>query len=295
VLVVLAAIWGASFLFIKVALRDVGPLAVVGMRLGLGAVGIGGWLLLRRGVDGIRDLVRGVRPADAAVLAITASAIPFLLIAWAETRITSSLAGILNASLPLLTALLAYRVDPVNRIRGWRAGGLMVGFGGVALVAGTDVGGSALGVAAMLGAALSYAVSAHFAKQRFAHVEPVGVALVQTLTSASIMVPLAVLLDRPAHVPGAAALGSLLALGLGGTALAWCLYYWLVANAGPQHAVAVTYLVPIGAVIYGSLLLDEHIGVATLVGMLVIIAGEVLVATPARRRATAEPLPETVS
>ena len=295
VLVMLAAIWGASFLFIKVALRDVSPLAVVGTRLALGAVGITGWLLLRRGPAATRELLRGVRLPDALVLAVTASAVPFMLIAWAETRITSSLAGILNATVPLFTAALAYRVDPRNRIRGWRALGLLIGCAGVALVAGTDVGGSALGVVAMLGAGLCYAISTHFAKHRFDHVEPVGVALVQTVTSAAIMVPLALLLARPERAPTADAIWSLLALGLGGTALAWCLYYWLVAKAGPQHAVAVTYLVPISAVLYGSVLLDEHIGLSTLLGMVVILAGEVVVATPARRRVAAEPLPETVS
>src|SRR5437899_142871 len=144
VLALLAAIWGASFLFIKVALRDLSPVAVVGTRLALGALGIGGWLVLRRGPTATRELLRGVRLGDAVFLAITASAAPFTLIAWAETRITSSLAGILNATVPLFTALLAYRVDPRNRIRGWRAGGLLVGFAGVALVAGTDGGGSAL-------------------------------------------------------------------------------------------------------------------------------------------------------
>lgn len=286
-LVLLAAIWGASFLFIKVAVDDVGPLAVVAIRLAFGALAVAALLVRRRGWAATRALVRGIRPLDALILTATASAVPFFLISWAELRIASSLAGILNAAVPLLTALVALRVDPLNRLRGRRSAGLLVGFAGVALVAGGDIGGSRAGVAAMLGAVTLYAVGAHFAKQRFAHVEPVAIALTQTALGAALTLPLALVFDRPAHVPGLDAVVSLVVLGVGGTGIAFVIYYWLLANAGPQHAVAVTYLAPIAAIGYGALVLDERVGASALAGVAIIIAGELLMAAPARGRAPA--------
>lgn len=284
VLVLLASVWGASFLFIKVALEDVGPLTVVASRLVLAAVAIGAVLLRRRGWDGIRRMVAPVRPLDALVLAVTAAAVPFALIAWAETRISSSLAGILNAAVPLLTALIALRVDPLNRLRGWRNVGLVVGFAGVAIVAGSDVDGSRTGILAMLGAVTLYAIGSHWARARFADVEPIAIALVQTVTSAVLVLPLALAFDRPDRVPSFDTLAALFALGIGGTAVGFLLYYRLLSSAGPQHAVAVTYLAPIAAVFYGSVLLDERITSAAIAGMVVILVGQLLTALPGRRR-----------
>ena len=166
----------------------------------------------------------------------------------------------------------------------------------MALVAGTDVSGSALALAAMLAAVVSYATGAHYARRRFSRFEPMAVAFLQVTTSALLVVPAALLLARPDHVPSAATVGSLLGLGIGGTGVAWGLYYWLLSTAGPQHAVAVTYLAPIAAVFYGAVLLDEHVPGAALVGTAVIIIGQLLMAGPARHRALAkERLPETAA
>jgi len=290
VLVLLAAIWGASFLFIKVALDDVGPLTVVATRLVLGVVGIGAWVLKTRGRRGVRRMIAGVRLGDALLLAATASAIPFVLISEAETTISSSLAGILNAAVPLLTALIALKVDPIGRLRGWRSVGLLVGFAGVALVAGSDVGGSSAGIVAMLGAVTLYAVGSHVAKLRFGSVDPLGVALIQTATAAAMVVPFALVLDRPTHAPGLDTFAALAALGLGGTAFAFCLFYWLLARVGPQHTVAVTYLAPIFAIAYGAAILDERLTATALVGAVVIIGGELITALPGRRRAEKTPV-----
>jgi drug/metabolite transporter (DMT)-like permease len=290
VLLLLAAIWGASFLFIKVALDDVGPLTVVAARLTLGVAGVGAWVLKMRGRDGLRRMVAGVRITDALLLAATASAIPFVLISEAETTISSSLAGILNAAVPLLTALVALKVDPIGRLRGWRSVGLLVGFGGVALVAGSDVGGSTSGVVAMLGAVTLYAIGSHVAKIRFGNVDPLGVALIQTATAAAMVLPIALVFDRPTHTPGLDTVGALVALGLGGTALAFCLFYWLLARVGPQHTVAVTYLAPIFAIVYGAVILDERLTATALVGAAVIIAGELITAVPGRRRDDTTPV-----
>lgn len=301
ILALLTSVWGASFLFIKVAVDDVGPVGVAFGRLVLATATIGGWLLFRRRPAGVRTMLAGVRPLKAAVFAATGSAAPFLLIAWAETRITSSLAGILNASIPLMTAGLALYLRAPDRIRGWRSAGLLLGFAGVALVAGGDLSGQPSAVVAMLGAAFLYATSAHLARRYFAGVDPQAVALIQVAVGTVLAVPSLVFL-RVDGVPPASAVAALVALGVGGTGLAYFLYYSLVSSAGPQHAVAVTYLVPIAAVIYGSLLLDEHVAVSALVGMALILAGQVTTSLPARRRVAAgriesesPPLPEVAA
>jgi drug/metabolite transporter (DMT)-like permease len=287
-LLLLAAIWGASFLFIKVAVEEMEPIAVVAARVGLGAVGLSVALVARRGWRGVRALLEGIRWRDAMVLSITASAVPFFLIAWAETRISSSLAGILNASVPLFAAVLAFRLDPIGRIRGWRTAGLVAGFVGVAMAAGTDVSGSPAGVAAMVAASISYAIGAHYARARFSGIDPVGVALTQVLVSSALLVPLSAMFGRPDGMPSAEAIGSLAALGFGGTAIAFVLYYWLVSRAGPQQTVAVTYLVPVAAIVYGAVILDEHVPLLAIVGIAITIAGQAVVAAPGR----AAPVPE---
>ena len=288
ILALLTSVWGASFLFIKVAVDDVGPVGVAFGRLVLATATIGGWLLFRRGPAGVRAMLAGIRPGEAAIFAATGSAAPFLLIAWAETRITSSLAGILNASIPLMTAGLALYLRMPGRIRGWRSAGLLLGFAGVALVAGGDLSGQPAAVVAMLGAALLYATSAHLALRYFAGVDTQAVALVQVAVGTLLALPSLVFL-RIEGVPPASAVAALVALGVGGTGFAYFLYYSLVSSAGPQHAVAVTYLVPIAAVIYGSLLLDEHVPVTALVGMALILAGQVATSLPARRRPALTP------
>jgi drug/metabolite transporter (DMT)-like permease len=251
-------------------------------RLVLATATIGGWLLLRRGPAGVRAMLRGIRPADAVLFAATGSAMPFLLIAWAETRITSSLAGILNASIPLMTAGLALYLGTPDRIRGWRSAGLLLGFGGVALVAGGQLSGQPAGVAAMLVAALGYSASAHVARRRFAAVEPQAVALVQVGVGLLLVLP-ALALDPPSTTPSGQAVAALVALGVGGTGFAYFLYYSLVSTAGPQHAVAVTYLVPVAAVIYGRAFLHEDISATSLVGMALILAGQLITSLPGRR------------
>lgn len=293
ILGLLSAVWGASFLFIKVAVDDVGAAGVAVGRLGLATATIGGWLLLRRGPSGVRAMARGIRPADALLFAATGSAAPFLLIAWAETRITSSLAGILNASIPLMTAGMALYLRAPGRLRGWRSAGLLLGFAGVALVAGGQLSGQPAGVAAMLVAAVGYSASALLARRRFAAVEPQAVALVQVGVGLLLALP-ALALDPPSTAPSGQAVAALLALGVGGTGLAYFLYYSLVSTAGPQHAVAVTYLVPVAAVIYGRVFLDEQVSASALAGMALILAGQVVTSIPSRRP-LATPRPSAAS
>ncbi|MGH9041118.1 MAG: DMT family transporter [Acidimicrobiia bacterium] len=278
--------WGASFLFIKVAVDDVGPVGVALSRLVLATATIGGWLLVRRGPAGVRAMLRGVRPADAVLLSATGSAVPFLLIAWAETRITSSLAGILNGSIPLITAGLALYLRAPDRLRGWRSAGLLLGFAGVALVAGGHLAGQPAGIAAMLAAALAYSTSAHVARRRFAHLESQAVALLQVGVGTLLALP-ALLVDAPTTMPSLNAAAALIGLGVGGTGVAYFLYYSLMASAGPQHAVAVTYLVPVAAVIYGRVFLDEPVAASSLIGMGLVLAGQLITSLGGR------PVPDT--
>jgi drug/metabolite transporter (DMT)-like permease len=282
-LALLSAVWGGSFLFIKVAVDDIGPVLVAFGRLVLATATIGGWLLLRRGPAEVSRMLSGIPPGQAVAFAATGSALPFLLIAWAETDITSSLAGILNASTPLFTAVLVLCLRMPNQIRGWRSAGLLLGFAGVALVAGGDLSGSAPAIAAMLAAALLYATSAVLARRWFAGVEAQAIALLQVSVGTVLSLP-ALVFARPDGAPSIDSVAALVALGAGGTGVAYLLYYALMSTAGPQHAVAVTYLVPLVAVVYGRVLLGERVSLSALTGMAVIIAGQVITATPARRR-----------
>jgi drug/metabolite transporter (DMT)-like permease len=283
VLALLAAMWGASFLFIKVGVREIGPLAVVASRLVLAVATLAGWLVIRRGRGGVRALWRRVRIGDAIFLGVTGSALPFLLIAWAETRVTSSLAGMLNSTAPLFTALFALLIGDAQL--SYRSVGIVIGFAGTTLVAGGDIGGSPLAIAALLLATPLYATSALFAGRRFGRFEAVEVSLVQSTVGALAILPFAVFVDPPHAWPSLQVTLLMLGLGAGNTAVAYVLYYRLLASAGAQHAIAVTYLVPVTAVIYGRLVLDETIAVAAFVGMLVIIGGELITALPSRRPA----------
>lgn len=301
-LVALAAIWGASFVFIKVAVHEVGPVPMAAGRLCIGTVVIGGWLVSRHGWTGTRRLLEGVRPFRAVAVAATGSVLPFLLIGWAETDISASLAGILFGSAPLFAALLMFGLRSDDRFAGWRTGGIVVGFVGVVFVAGGDRAGGGAAIAATLAAACSYAVSALLVQRWFARHSPGAVALLLAAVGATLTVPVAVLVGFPHGTPPVSSLAAVVALGVGANGIGYFLFYFLIHRAGPQQAVAVSYLSPVATVIYGRLLLDERMGTAAFVGMALILSGQVITATPSPNRAkvtrprpSLDPGPETAA
>ena len=266
----LAALWGASYLFIKIGLEDFSPAMVVFLRTLLAALVLAPLALHRGAMRGLRPLLWPI-----VVLAAVQVAVPFLLISWGEEEISSSLAGILVASAPILTALLAVFIDHEERPP--LAGGMGIGVGivGVALLLGVDVGGDSaalIGGLAVVLASLGYAIGGFYLKARFKETQPIGVVTATMLASAILVLPVA-LVSFPTEAPGAGALAAIATLGAGGTGLAFVIFYTLIADVGPAKASIVAYIAPVFAVIYGVAFRDEAFTLGTLVGMALILGG----------------------
>jgi drug/metabolite transporter (DMT)-like permease len=274
-LLVLAALWGSSYLFIKLGLEDLSPAVVVFVRLALAALVLVPVSLARGALTGVVDAW-----AIVTLLALVQVAAPFLLITAGELEISSSLAGILVASAPIWTAILALRLDPEEQSRGWRLVGVVVGMVGVGVLLGLDIGGDAgglLGGLAVVLASVGYAVGGFMIKRRLAHLQPVGLVTATMVASALMTLPLA-LLTAPEALPGATATLAMAALGVGGTGIAFVIYYTLIATVGPARASLVAYIAPVFAVVYGVLLLDERFTFGTLAGIALILGGSWLAA-----------------
>jgi drug/metabolite transporter (DMT)-like permease len=274
-LLVLGAIWGASYLFIKIGLRDLSPGMVAWARVVLAAL-----VLVPLAIRGADISWWRRRLPMLALVGLLQVAGPFVLIALGEQQISSALAGILVASTPLFTAVLAIRFDQEERSTGIRLVGIGLGFVGVALLLGVDLGGSGsqlLGGAAVLLAGLGYAIAALLAKHRLGDAEPVSIAAGVMVASAVLLAPLG-LATMPGSAPGLGPLAAVAALGLVGTGVAFAIFYALIARVGTARTYVVTYIAPGFAVVYGALLLGESIGVATVAGLALIVGGSWLAA-----------------
>ena len=274
-LLVLGAIWGASYLLIKIGLRDLSPSMVAFVRIALAALVLLPVAAAQGALSGIR-----ARAGWLALVGAVQVAGPFVLISAGEEQISSSLAGILVASVPLFTALLAIWVDHEERSQGLRLGGVLVGFGGVALLLGVDLGGSGsalLGGLAVVLASLGYAVGGLLVKHRLAGLAPVGMSAAVVTASAIFLLPPA-LLTAPEAAPGLGPAAAVAVLGVLGTGLAFVILYRLIASIGPARAWLVTYIAPGFAVVYGAVLLSEEVTVATLAGLALILFGSWLAA-----------------
>jgi drug/metabolite transporter (DMT)-like permease len=270
-LFVLAALWGASFMFIKIGDRELHPITVVGFRMALGALTLVPIVLI---TVGARRTLRELRGA-AGPLIVTGllnSAIPIFAITWAETRLDSGLTAIIQASAPLFTALLALRFSQDQRVGGSRLAGLVVGFAGVALLVGGRPTGQIAAALAVVFAALCYAAAGLYAGRKLHAVSPLVTAL-GTLTAATLATLPFGLLELPTHMTGWKVTASVLTLGIAGTGLAYILYYGLISGAGASRAILITYLVPTFAVIYGAVLLGEPVTAAAVGGLALVLAG----------------------
>ncbi|WCB92686.1 hypothetical protein DSM104299_01384 [Baekduia alba] len=274
---VTAALWGASYMFIKVALD--GGLSegfIICARTLLGAA-----ILVPMAVkaDAIRPILD--RKGWALALAAAQVIVPFGLITFGENHVPSALAGILVATAPLFITLLAIKVDPDERSHGWGLVGVVLGMVGVVLLFGLDLSGDTetlLGGLMIVGSGLCYAIAVLIAKRGFTGVPPVGVAASNLAISAVVWLPFA-LATLPTHSPGANAILSMLALGAGGTGLAFLFFYTSIAEVGPARASIVSYVAPAFSVVYGVLLLDEDLTVGTIAGLGLILAGSWLAAS----------------
>lgn len=288
----LAALWGASYLFIKVALEDgLEPVFIVFARLALGALVLVP-LAMRAGV-----LTRVAALGGPIVfVAVVQVVLPFLLITFGEQHITSALTGILVSAAPIFTALIAVRFDDDERPRGIATAGVVMGIAGVVLLFGIDLRGDAQALAGglmVLLASVGYAVGSLYLKHRLRGVAPVGVAASTLVTGSVLLLPFA-LFALPAQTPELQTIGALLALGAGGTGIAFAIFYTLIADIGPGRASLVAYIAPGFAVFYGATLLSETVTAGAILGLILILTGSWIAAEgrwPGRARATpGEPL-----
>jgi drug/metabolite transporter (DMT)-like permease len=274
-----SAIWGASYLQIKIALDGLDASMIVFGRVALAALIL--YFAVRRLADRERAFDFGRRhPRQIAVLGLLSITLPFMLISYGETQISSGLTGILVAPGPLFVALLAPFLDPTEVVDRRGAIGLLVGFGGVVLLLGIDtVGdlGQFLGGLAVLSAALSYGLGALYAKQRFTGVGvPPLVMSFFSCAAASVMTLPPALATLPGSSPDVGELAAVVSLGVVGTALAFVLYYTLIAETGAGRALLVGYMIPPAALAYGALLLNEQVTAAAIAGLVLILIGVTL-------------------
>jgi drug/metabolite transporter (DMT)-like permease len=287
----LSSFWGASYLFIKIGLRDLSPAMIVFTRTALAALVL---LPLASRLAALRAVLD--RPGPVVILALVQVAGPFILITVGEQHIASSLTGILVASAPIFTALLAVWVDHEERSHGLALAGVMIGMVGVGLLLGVDTGG---GTAALIGglmvvlAGFGYAVGGFYLKRKLSDLPPVGVGAAAMAVSALVTAPFG-LATVPGSLPSAGPVAAVAALGVVGTGLAFWIFYTLISTVGPAKASLVAYVAPGFAVIYGVTLLGEGFILATLAGLLLIVGGSWLAAEgrlPRRRPAALVPSP----
>jgi drug/metabolite transporter (DMT)-like permease len=272
-LLALGTIWGASYLFIKVGVAEITPLTIVAMRTGLAAVVLVLVLRLRK-----RSFPKREQWAGLAAMGLFNALIPYGLITWGETYISSGLAAILNASMPLFTVILAHYWSEGERMNRFKALGVVTGFVGVVLLLVPDlrngVTHTLLGDLAVVGASLSYAIAGVYAHRRFRGEDPAILAVGQNVTGFAMTAPLAFLLERPLSLsPSLKALGAIAALAVVGTAVAYLIYYWILNRGGSVQASLVTYIIPVGALFWGWLLLHEGFHWTSFVGLAIILVG----------------------
>jgi len=267
----LAALWGASFMFIKIGDRELQPITLVGFRMALGALTLVPIVLLTVGARQTVGELRGAA-GPLVVTGLLNSAIPIFAISWAETRLDSGLTAIIQASAPLFTALLALRFSQDQRVGGSRLVGLVIGFAGVALLVGGRPSGQIVAALAVVFSALCYAAAGLYAGKRLRGVSPLVTAL-GTLTAATLATLPIGLFQLTSHMTSWKVTASVLTLGIAGTGLAYILYYGLISGAGASRAILITYLVPTFAVFYGAVLLGEPVTAAAVGGLALVLAG----------------------
>ena len=270
-LLVLSAIWGSSYMFIKVGVRDFPPAAMVELRLLLAGAVLVPFVVVRRGV-------RAVHPALApgTFVGVVGMAIPFLLISWGETHVDSGVAAVANSSVPIFVALLALRFAASERSNGPRMLGLAVGLAGVGVVAGVHPNGgwwAVAGALAVVLASLCYAVSSLFI-QRSLVVGGLELATASVLCGAVAMLPFA-LADLPDSV-GWKPLASVVVLGVVGTGIAQLIVNRLIGEHGPARSMLVNYLLPAFALLYGATILGEPFTAPKVGGLALILVGVTL-------------------
>lgn len=275
-LAALSILWGGSFFFVGVALRDFPPLTIVAMRVALAALALCG-LLRILGLPMPRD--RRTWGAFFGMGALN-NLIPFCLIVWGQTQIASGIASVLNATTPLFGVVVAHFLTSDEKMTGNRLAGVAVGFAGVVAMIGPSMlnglGDRLLPQLAVLAAALSYSFAGIFGRRfKSMGVSPLVTATGQVTASTLMLAPVALLADRPwtLPMPGAAAWGAVIGIALLSTALAYVIFFRVLASAGATNLMLVTFLIPVSAILLGWLFLGERLAARHGIGMALIAAG----------------------
>jgi drug/metabolite transporter (DMT)-like permease len=266
-----SVLWGMPYVFIKVAVDGgVEPAVVAFVRVALAAAVVVPIAWRTGALRALRGRGRWI-----VAFAVAEIVVPFPLIAAAEQWVSSSLAAILVAALPLMIAVLAIRFDEEERVRGARLVGLFVGLGGVVVLLGIDVAGQPLellGAGCILLGLVGYAAGPMVIKRKLSDVPPLG-AIAAAMTVATLLLAPAAALQAPTVAPSTDAIVSLVVLGVVCTAAAFLLYFVLITEVGPSKASVITYVNPIVAVALGVTLLGESVGFGAIAGLLLILAG----------------------
>jgi drug/metabolite transporter (DMT)-like permease len=275
-LILLSLLWGGSFVFVELALRGLPALSIVWGRVALAAVILA--IVLR--ASGLSFPAPALWPA-LLVMGVLNNAIPFTLFVLAQGEISGALASILNATTPLLTAVVAHLATTDERLTRSKGLGLALGLGGVVvMLGGAGAAGEAWAKVACLGAALSYALAGVWGRRfRQRGAAPLATAFGQVAASSLVLLPLWLWIDRPWHLPmpGGEVIAAMVGLAALSTALAYGLFFRLLASAGATRLSLVTFLIPISATAMGVAFLGETLKVQHFAGFLLIAAGLVAI------------------
>jgi len=270
----LAAMWGASFMFIKIAVDDLAPTTTMFLRLFFSALPLLALVVYRLGFRSAERQLRSVL-VPAIILGVINTALPFTLIAWGETRIDSGVAAIGNASMPLFVVLLALRFVKSERATGFRLFGILLGLVGVGVLVGVNPQGGwsgVVGTLAVIAASLSYAAGSLYTQTLLTDVRN-DVLVAGSIAWGAIWLTPFGLGQAPSSFPGWAPIAAVLALALIGTVAGQLLYFRLIYLYGSSRASLVVYLLPVTALFYGALLLGEPITASAIVGLALILTG----------------------
>lgn len=277
-LITLSVLWGGSFFFGEVALRELGPFTVVLGRVGIAAVALLAVICLAG-----HGVPRAARLWGMFfMMGLLNNFIPFSLILWGQTEIASGLASILNATTPLFTVVLAHVLTADERLTAIKFAGVLAGIAGVVVMIGADaLKGALTDVAAqalVLGAAVSYALASIYGR-RFRDVPPMITAAGQVSASTVLILPVALIVERPWETtfPGTTTWVSLCGLALLSTALAYIIYFRILRSAGATNLALVTFLIPVSAILLGGLVLGERLEIQHFAGMALIGLGLALI------------------
>src|SRR5512133_1143702 len=277
ILLLLAAIWGASFMFIKIAVDELAPTTTMFLRLAFSAVPLLALVVYKVGAGPAWEQLRAITKA-AAILGVVNTALPFTLIAWGETRIDSCVAAIGNASMPIFVAILAFFFRKSETATGARLLGILLGLAGVAVLTGVHPKGGwagAVGTLAVIAASFSYAVGTLYTQGILHDVRNDVLAAASITWGALFLTPLG-LAQAPGHFPGWGPILAVLALALLGTVAGQLIYFRMIFRYGSARASLVVYLLPVTALFYGAVLLGETISASAIVGLVLILTGTAL-------------------